>query len=153
MVGKGSNRIRERRLPLSFHLVKTIRAIRIFFGDYKEVEETHFLFILSPTLSPEEITQTLIPHCYQYNPFSTTFRRQVLALRKFTDLWHQIHLRFYYSGDKDRNHLVSGHWELIPEMFPKEHLDGLDLRSLTPDEINPIKEVLEKRTKLLDLTG
>jgi len=124
------------RTGLLFRLVKLTRAIRIFFGGYKDMEEKHKLFQLIHTLTPREIYQRLIPDGYQYNTMSTTYKKQIFTVRKLTDIDHQIHLRFYSDG------WVSGHYELQPEQWPKAHLDGKDLRPLNKDEVYKIMELL-----------
>ncbi len=103
---------------LLFRLVKWSRAIRIFFGGYTAMEEKHKLFELPYPLTPREIYKKLIDDCYQYNTLSSTYKRQIFTVRKLTDLDHQIHLRFYSDT------WVSGHWELQPEQWPVEHLQG-----------------------------
>ena len=113
------------RNGLLFKLVKWTRAVRIFFGGYTAMEEKHKLFQLPQVLTPREIYKELIADCYQYNALSSTYKKQIFTVRKLTDLNHQIHLRFY----NDR--WVSGHFELQPEQWPVEHLQGKDLRSLT----------------------
>lgn len=127
------------RAGLLFKLVKLTRAIRIALGGYKAMEEKHKLFQLSPPLSTRQIYKRLIPHCYQYNTMSTTYRKQIFTVRKLIDINHQIHIRFYNDG------WVTGHHELQPEMWPKAHLQGRDLRPLNEGEIFKIKGQLEAR--------
>ena len=124
------------RVGLLFKLVKLTRAIRIFFGGYKAMEEKHKLFQLPKPLTPREIYRRLIPECYQYNAMSTTFKRQIFTARKLTDLSHQIHLRFYSNG------WVSGHYELQPDQWPLAHLRGRGLRPLNKGEISWLKTLL-----------
>lgn len=123
---------------LLYKLVKWTRAVRIFFGRYTAMEEKHKLFRLPILLTPEEIYKKLIPHCYQYNTMSTTYKEQIFTVRKLTDSLHQIHLRFYSNG------WVSGHYEFQPDMFPVEHLKGVDLRSLAPEEREEIRSILTR---------
>ncbi|GAI00710.1 unnamed protein product [marine sediment metagenome] len=127
------------RKGLLFKLVKWSRAIRILFGGYKGMEEKHKMFQLPELLTPREIYKRLIDDCYQYNTLSTTFRKQILTLRKLTDIDHQIHLRFY----SDR--WVSGHWELQPDQWPTQHLQGRDLRALNEGEVFKIRGMLGAR--------
>lgn len=124
---------------LLFKLVKWTRAVRIFFGGYKAMEEKHKLFQLAKPLTPKEIYRRLLDDCYQYNTMSTTYKKQIFTVRKLIDLDHQIHLRFY----SDR--WVTGHSELQPEMWPIAHLTGRDLRSLNKDEIFKLKGQLGAR--------
>jgi len=122
-----------RRVGLLFKLVKATRAIRIFFGGYKGMESKHKLFQIPQLLIPREICHKLIGDCYQYNALSTTYKKQIWTMRKLTDVDHQIHLRFY----SDR--WVSGHYELQPEMWPMEHLQGESLRPLNEGEVFKLK--------------
>ena len=131
MAGKGGNQ--KMNTPLLFRLVKRTRALRIFFGGYTKMEEKHKLFQLPKLLTPREIYKRLIDDCYQYNTLSSTYKKQIFTVRKLTDLDHQIHLRFY----SDR--WVSGHYELQPEQWPVEHLQGKDLRSLNEGEVFKLK--------------
>jgi len=124
------------KVGLLFKLVKLTRAIRIFFGRYTAMEEKHKLFRLPILFTPQEIYIKLIPHCYQYNTMSTTYKRQIFTVRKLVDSIHQIHLRFYSNG------WVSGHYELQPDMFPVEHLEGVDLRPLNEFEVSELRTQL-----------
>lgn len=128
--------VKAMKTGLLFRLVKWTRAIRIFFGGYKAMEEKHKLFRLDDTLPPRQIYQRLIPAGYQYNTMSTTYKEQIFTVRKLTDIDHQIHLRFYSDG------WVSGHYELQPEQWPAQHLQGKDLRSLYDNEALEIKRLL-----------
>ncbi len=130
------------KVGLLFKLVKWSRAIRIFFGGYKGMEEKHKLFRLPKLLTPREIYKKLLGDGYQYNAMSTTYRKQIFTVRKLTDLDHQIHLRFYSDG------WVSGHSELQPEQWPTEHLLGKDLRSLNDGEVFKIRGQLGCRLPL-----
>ena len=100
------------------------------------MEEKHKLFRLTGYMLPQMWYKQLIPHCYQYNYVSTTYLKQIFTVRKLTDLAHQIHLRFYSDG------WVSGHYELQSEEDPFGHLNGVDLRELTPVEKAEIKQIL-----------
>ena len=121
------------RKGLLFRLVKWSRAIRIFFGRYTAMEEKHKLFQLPKLLTPREIYKELIDDGYQYNTLSSTYKRQIFTVRRLTDLNHQIHLRFY------SNRWVSGHYELQPDQWPVEHLQGRDLRPLNESEVFKLK--------------
>ncbi len=124
------------KVGLLFKLVKWTRAVRIFFGGYKSMEEKHKLFQMEKPLIARAIYSRLIPHGYQYNTMSTTFKKQIFTARKLTDLYYQVHLRCYSNG------WVSGHYEVQPDMFPRLHLKGVDLRSLTPEETEEIRRIL-----------
>jgi len=124
------------KVGLLFKLVKLTRAIRIFFGGYTVMEEKHKLFQLPEPLTPRAIYRRLIPEGYQYNTMSTTYKKQIFTVRKLVDLDHQLHLRFYSDG------WVSGHYELQPDQWPREHLLGEDLRPLTPEESKEIRSIL-----------
>lgn len=124
------------KVGLLFKLVKLSRAVRIFFGRYSGMEEKHKLYLCQLPLPPREIYRGLIPHGYQYNTLSTTYKKQIFTVRKLTGLDHQIHLRFYSDG------WVSGHYELQPDQWPVEHLRGKDLRSLTTEESDEIRAIL-----------
>ena len=124
------------KVPLLFRLVKLTRRIRILLGGYKAMEEKHKLFELPYPFTSREIYKRLIDDCYQYNTLSSTYKKQIFTVRKLTDIDHQIHLRFYSDT------WVSGHYELQPDQWPVEHLQGKDLRSLTTQEREVIQEVL-----------
>ncbi|GAI81567.1 unnamed protein product [marine sediment metagenome] len=121
------------RKGLLFKLVKWSRAVRILFGGYTKMEEKHKLFQLPKPLHPRQIYSRLIDDCYQYNALSSTYKKQIFTCRRLIDIDHQIHLRFY----SDR--WVSGHYELQPEQWPVEHLQGKDLRALSEGEIFKLK--------------
>lgn len=127
------------KIGLLFRLVKWTRAVRILFGGYTEMEEKHKLFQLPNLLTPRQIYYRLIDDCYQYNALSLTYKKQIFTVRKLTDIDHQIHLRFY----SDR--WVSGHYELAPEMWPTEHLQGNELRSLNEGEVFKLRGQLGAR--------
>lgn len=124
-------------MGLLFRLVKLTRAIRIFFGGYKGMEEKHKLFQLPEPLTPRQIHSRLVRSGYQYNSMSTTYKKQIWTMRKLVDIDHQIHLRFYSDG------WISGHYELQPEMWPTEHLRGKDLRPLNRWQVSRIKELIK----------
>ena len=119
-----------------YSIIKFTRAIRIFFGGFSQMEEKHRLFQLPKPLAAEEIAGIFQAHGYYYNTLSTTYKKQIYTLRRLVDLDHQYHLRFYSDG------WVSGHYELRPDSHPLEHLDGVELRSLTPDETEQIRKYL-----------
>ena len=127
------------KMPLLFRLVKWTRAIRITLGGYKAMEEKHKFFRLPKPLTPREIHDRLIDDCYQYNPLSTTYKKQIWTVRKLTDIDHQIHLRFYSDG------WVTGHYELQPEQWPIQHLRGKDLRPLNDGEMFKLRGQLGVR--------
>jgi len=121
------------RKGLLFRLVKWSRATRIFFGGYTAMEEKHKLFQLPYPFTPREIYKRLLDDCYQYNALSSTYKKQIFTVRKLIDLDFQIHLRFYSDT------WVSGHYELQPEQWPAEHLQGKGLRALNDSEIFKLK--------------
>jgi len=125
---------------LLFKLVKATRRLRILLGGYTSMEEKHYMFDLPESLTVSEIRKRLIPLCFQYNPFSTTYKKQIWTCRRLDpDGLHQYHLRFYnYNGTIK----VSGHWELDPLLDPVSHLRGQDLRSLNKKEKNSIWKAL-----------
>jgi len=124
-------------------LVKWSRRIRILLGGYKSYEEQHWLFNLTGKMPIEEIRRRLIPLCYQYNAFSSTYLGQVWTCRKLDkDNIHQYHLRFYHNH---KSTIVTGHWELDPLLFPLEHLKGVDLKCLTISEIQSLKLALTRK--------
>jgi len=119
-----------------FKLIKLTRRIRILLGGYKSMEERFGLFRLPAPLLPQVLYARLIPHCYQYNYCSTTYRKQIFTVRRLTDTIHQVHLRFYKDG------WVTGHYELQPEQDPLGHLQGVDLDTLDDEEITEIEKTL-----------
>lgn len=127
------------REGLLFKLVKLTRAIRVFFGGYTAMEEKHKLFQLPKPFTPRQIHDRLLDDCYQYNTLSTTFKKQIFTVRKLTDIDHQIHLRFY------SNNWVSGHYELQPDQWPVQHLQGRDLRPLSEGEVFKLRGQLGAR--------
>ena len=122
---------------LLFKLIRLTRKIRTWFSGNKPWEEMFKLFRLDDHLSPEQLYERLIPHCYQYNYMGACYRHQIFQVRKLTDSRHQIHLRFYKDG------WVTGHYELQPEADLLGHLWAEDLRELTEAEINEIRRILE----------
>ena len=118
---------------LLFRLVKWSRAVRIFFGGYTAMEEKHKLFELPYPFTPRQIYERLLDDGYQYNALSSTYKKQIFTVRKLVDIDHQLHLRFYSDT------WVSGHYELTTEMWPVQHLQGKDLRSLNEGEIFKLK--------------
>ena len=125
---------------LLFKVVKWSRAVRILLGGYTAMEEKQYMYDLPRLLSVTEIRKALIPLCYQYNAFSTTYKKQIWTCRRLDpDGLHQYHLRFYAVNDSIR---VSGHWELDPLIEPILHLKGVGLRKLSENEINEIWGVL-----------
>ena len=118
-----------------YRIIKFTRAIRIFFGGFSEMEEKHKLFQLSKPLGIKEIAEKVQTYSYYYNTLSTTYKKQIYTVRKLVDLDHQYHLRFYSDG------WVSGHYELRPDSHPLEHLDGVELRSLTSEERQQIQKI------------
>lgn len=97
------------------------------------MEAKHYLFTLPEPLTPEQIWDRLWPHGWGYNTLSHTYRHQVFTVRQLDPPRHQWHLRFYKDG------AVSGHYEVDCIKFPLEHLDGVELRSLTEKEILVIR--------------
>jgi len=120
-----------------FKIIKATRAIRIFFGKYTEMEEKHKLFKMPRVQADGAVIEGLLEgHSYYYNVASTTYKKQIYTCRKLIDHDHQIHLRFYTDG------WVSGHYELRPDSHCLEHLDGVELRPLSEQERQEIKEML-----------
>ena len=129
---------------MRYQLIKMTRRIRILLGGYKEMEEKHKLFQIPDILAhPVIIAKMLEGHSYYYNCFSTTYKKQVYTVRKLVDMNHQIHLRFYSDG------WISGHYELRPEAHSLEHLEGVELRSLTEPEKQEIKDIVAKLMAIL----
>ncbi len=134
------------RKGLLFRLVKWSRAIRIFFGGYTKMEEKHYMYDLPKLVTVTNIRKALIPLCFQYNAFSSTYKKQIWTCRRLDpDGLHQYHLRFYSVNDIIR---VSGHWELDPLIEPILHLKGVDLRKLSENEVNEIWGVLCQRGRI-----
>ena len=104
------------------------------------MEEKHKLFQLSKPPVIDEMAEKLRAYGYYYNTLSLTYRKQIYTVRKLLDLDHQYHLRFYSDG------WVSGHYELRPDSHPLEHVDGVELRSLTSEEKEQIKKYLTPRS-------
>lgn len=104
------------------------------------MEEKHYMYDLPRLLSVTEIRKALIPLCFQYNAFSSTYKKQIWTCRRLDkDSVHQYHLRFY---SVDGSIKVSGHWEIDPLLAPIPHLRGDDLRHLTSAEKDEIWEAL-----------
>ena len=122
-----------------YKLVRFTRQIRCWLGGGKKREAYHHLFKLDKALPTEDIRRRLIPLCYQYNPFSHTYRGQYWTCRRLdNDGVHQYHLRIYKNAE------VTGHWELDPLLLPNAHLKGQDLRPLNDKEIAEIKHALTR---------
>lgn len=123
-------------------LVKLTRKLRALLMGNKDKEMRWFLFKMHWHMPVEDIRCRLIPYCYQYNPFSVTYKSQVWTCRKLApDGLHQIHLRFYYENGCT---IVTGHYEIDPLILPREHLDGADLRALKAREIQEVQKALLK---------
>lgn len=121
-----------------YKLVRFSRQVRCWLGGNKSREAKHHLFKLAKALPMKEARLRLIPSGYQYNPYSHTYRGQYWTARALDiDGVHQYHLRFYTDGE------VTGHWEIDPLLLPSDHLKGIDLRPLTPNEIAEIRWALE----------
>lgn len=120
-----------------FKFVRWTRQLRIFFGGNKDREEKYRLFQIKPLVTIEEFRKRLIPLCYQYNPFSHTFKGQIWTVRKLdTDGKHQYHLRYYKDG------WVTGHWEIDWAVDATAHNKSADIRGLTQEEIRELKNAL-----------
>lgn len=117
-----------------FKLIRWTRVMQAWLFGNKYENELFGLFLIDLTL--EQFYEKLIPICFQYNYIGAAYRGQLFQIRKLIGLKHQIHLRLYKSN------WVTGHYELQPEMDPKGHLNGVDLRTLTDGEVNTIKEAL-----------
>lgn len=121
---------------MRFKLIRWTRQLRIWVGGRKGIEQKHYLFRFRFPLEAKDIWGRLWPHGWGYNTMSHTYRQQIFTVRKPVPPRHQYHLRFYKDGR------VSGHFEIDPLQFPLEHLDGVELRPLTPSEIDSLKEEL-----------
>ena len=98
------------------------------------------MYDLPKLVTVTNIRKALIPLCFQYNAFSSTYKKQIWTCRRLDkDGAHQYHLRFYYV---DGSIKVSGHWEIDPLISPSQHLAGQDLRALTEEEKGEIWEAL-----------
>lgn len=125
---------------LLFRIVKASRRLRILLGGYKAMEAKHYMYDLPRVLTIIGIRKALIPLCFQYNAFSTTYKKQIWTCRRLDrDGMHQYHLRFYSANGIIK---VSGHWEIDPLIAPMLHLKGGDLRHLTTAEKAEIWEAL-----------
>jgi len=118
---------------LRYKLFKWTRQMRIFFGGGREMEKKHYLFTLPKPMTPEKIWDRLWVFGWGYNALSQTYKGQIYTLRKLVPPRHQYHLRFYTNGD------VSGHFEVDNSQSPFEHLDGVNLRPLSNEEIDKLK--------------
>lgn len=121
---------------MRFKIIRWTRQLRIWLGGGKAMEAKHYLFTLPEPLTPEQIWDRLWPYGWGYNAMSHTYYGQIFTVRKQVPPRHQYHLRFYLGGK------VSGHYEIDPVQFLLEHLDGVELRSLTEKEILVIREQL-----------
>ncbi len=131
------------RKGLLFRLVRWSRAVRIFFGGYTKMEEKHYMYDLPQLLHVDDIRKALIPLCFQYNAFSSTYKKQIWTCRRLDpDGVHQYHLRFYLLDGIKGIMKVSGHWEIDPLISPSQHLAGQDLRALTEEEKDEIWNAL-----------
>lgn len=126
-------------LPLKYKLIRWTRQLRVWLAGNKEFEEKHRLFVLRHPLTPEQIADRLRPLRYYYNELSTTYKGQIYTVRKIVDYDHQIHLRFRKDG------LVSGHYELRPEIHALEHLFGEELGFVTRLERREIQAALTRK--------
>lgn len=120
-----------------YRIIRALSLLRYILNGAKNYEERFKLFYIERRLSTFEIKRRLADICHQYNHLSLCYKGQIWTTRALmADGFHQIHLRFYYEGDRM---LVTGHYELEPEMFPFKHMKGVDLRCLDNGEILKIK--------------
>lgn len=127
------------KFPLRFKLIRWTRQLRAWLGLNKGMEPQHYFYTLPKALTPREISALLWFHGWGYNTLSHTYKGQIFTCRKLDPPRHQWHLRFYSNGD------ISGHYEVDPFVFPLEHIDGVDLRSLNEGEIFKLKGQLGAR--------
>ncbi len=119
-----------------YKLIRWTRQIRAWFFGNKNEEGRFVIIRLKEPMAPLEFRKRLIPLCYEYNMFSTTYRGQIFTVRKVDpDVIHQYHLRLY----PDR---VTGHYEIDWFHDEKAHNKGVDLRALTKGEIAEIRRRL-----------
>jgi len=118
-----------------YNLVRWTRQLRIWLGGGCE-NQKYLIHHLPLKLLPETIGSLLWPLNYGINILSHTYHHQTFTVRKPIPPGHQIHLRFYENGD------VTGHFEVDPNIFPLEHIDRVDLRTLKPEEIEKIVSIL-----------
>jgi hypothetical protein len=101
----------------------------------KELE--HYLFTLEKPLTDTELYRVLAAYGWQPNYLGYVYKGQIYQCRRLVDYgWHQYHLRFYEDGK------VTGHFEVAPEADTSDHLSGLDLRTMTKEEAEELKNVL-----------
>jgi len=124
-------------------LLKWSRQLRIWLSGNKREDPKYRLFKLEEPVDLEQIYGKLIKLGYQYNYAAVTYTGQLFQVRRLTDIEYQIHLRII--EDSEGNVWLTGHYELQPEADAFAHSKGEGCRTLTEEEISPLRQALTER--------
>jgi hypothetical protein len=98
-------------------------------------ETEHYLFTLKYPSTDFELYQRLADCGWQPNVFGYIYSGQIYQCRKLLHRGkHQYHVRCYDNG------IVTGHFEVSYEWDEKQHLAGVDLRTMTKREADRLKD-------------
>lgn len=94
-----------------------------------KMEREHYLFTLPEPLPSEWLFSVLANHGWQPHYLGFMYSGQVYQCRKLLDRGeHQYHVRIYDDGR------VTGHFEVSIEWNWRDHLAGVDLRTMNKAE-------------------
>lgn len=106
-------------------------------------EEEHYLFTLDEPLSDFELYTHLADVGWHPNYTGYSYKGQIYQCRRLLHGGkHQYHVRCYDDGK------VTGHFEIAVEWDEKQHLKGVDLRTMNEREATRLKEDITGITKL-----
>ena len=106
-------------------------------------ETEHFLFYLDVKLSAFEFYQRLADTGWTPNYVGYIYSGQIYQCRRLLHRGkHQLHVRCYDDGK------ITGHFEISPEFDEKQHLKGIDLRTMNEREAKRLKDDVTGVTSL-----
>lgn len=123
---------------LIFRIERVFYFLRLGLG---KLETEHYIFDI-PVINPPEVAAYMLycrlaDHGFQPNHIGYSYKRQIYQARKLDKEGRfQYHLRAYSDGS------ITAHYETAPEYDASDHLKGVGLRDLTPDEIEALRIVL-----------
>jgi len=106
-------------------------------------ETEHYLFTLEGPLNELELYQRLADTGWTPNYFGYIYSGQIYQCRRLLHRGkHQLHVRCYDDGR------ITGHFEISPEFNEKQHLAGVDLRTMNSREAQRLKDDITGVTAL-----